>query len=103
MDKSTCYNTIMWHIYIVRCADNTFYTGITTDVLRRLREHNGETAGGARYTKLKRPVALVYAEPSDSQSHALAREHAIKRYSHAQKEQLVEGAKPPQYNRQKAV
>ncbi len=79
----------MWHIYIVRCADSTLYTGITTDIIRRLREHNGEIIRGAAYTKLRRPVKLVYTETTETRSSALKREHAIKKMSKAQKEALI--------------
>ena len=79
----------MWYVYIVRCADNTLYTGVTTDIARRLREHNGEVRRGARYTKLKRPVALVYIETIDTRSQALKREAAIKQLSKQQKECLI--------------
>jgi len=79
----------MWYIYIVRCADTTLYTGITTDITRRVREHNGELIKGASYTKLRRPVHLVYAETTDTRSTALKREKAIKNLSKKQKEILT--------------
>lgn len=79
-----------WYVYIVRCADNTLYTGITTDITRRVREHNGDVGNGAWYTKLRRPVALVYAETTDSRSNALKREWAIKRLSRNNKEMMIE-------------
>ncbi len=78
----------MWYVYIVRCSDQSLYTGITTDIARRLREHNGEAASGARYTLAKRPVAVVYLEPAPTRSEALKRESAIKKLSHRQKEKL---------------
>ena len=83
----SCYNAIMWFIYIVRCADNTLYTGITTDVKRRVDEHNGGT--GAKYTQGRRPVILVYTESTDSRSHALKREAIVKRLSKKEKEHLL--------------
>ncbi len=79
----------MWFVYIVRCADKTLYTGITTDIARRLREHNGDVNRGAHYTLAKRPVALVYAETADTQSKALRREAVIKKLSKQQKENLT--------------
>ena len=79
----------MWFIYIIRCADNTLYTGITTDIARRLRQHNGELKRGARYTLHKRPVALAYLETTDSRSSALKRELAIKKLSRVDKEILI--------------
>ena len=79
----------MWFVYIVRCSDNSLYTGITTDVTRRLREHNGKRKNGARYTKMKRPVVMVYMKTKKTRSSALKREHAIKTLSHNEKEQLI--------------
>lgn len=77
-----------WFVYIVSCADGTLYTGITTDVARRLAEHNGENGLGARYTRTRRPVALVYTEPADSRAAAARREAAIKRLPRARKQLL---------------
>lgn len=76
-----------WFVYIVRCADNSLYTGITTDLERRLSEHNGE--GGARYTRSRQPVELVYQEEAGSRSEASKREMAIKQLKRKQKETLV--------------
>ena len=68
-----------WFVYMVECADGSLYTGITTDLARRLREHNsGATKTGAKYTRAKQPVTLVYQEPVDSRSAATRRELAIK-------------------------
>lgn len=78
-----------WWVYLVRCADGTLYAGITTDVERRLAEHNGEAAG-ARYTRSRRPVRLVYAEPAADRAEAARREAAIKRLGRAQKLALCE-------------
>lgn len=72
-------------MYIVECADGSLYTGITTDVVRRIREHNGEGVRGARYTRAQRPVTLRYAEELASRSEALKREYAIKQLTRAQK------------------
>jgi putative endonuclease len=77
-----------WYIYIVQCADHSLYTGITTDLLRRVEEHNS-SPNGARYTRARRPVRLVYLEQSESRSAASQREHALKRLSRAEKHQLV--------------
>ena len=74
-----------WFVYIVRCADHTLYTGITTDVERRLAEHNGEGGLGARYTRSRRPVALAYVEPAVSRADAARREAAIKLLDRARK------------------
>mgnify|MGYP001486409971 CR=1 FL=1 len=67
-----------WTVYLLRCADKSHYCGITTDIERRLRQHNGELAGGARYTQSRRPVSLVYQEQSDDRSTATKREYQIK-------------------------
>ena len=72
-----------WSLYIVQCADTSLYTGITTDISRRIKEHN--TKKGAFYTKNKTPVTLVYQEPMANQSEARKREAAIKRLTRAEK------------------
>jgi len=76
-----------WHVYIVRCSDGTLYTGIARDLKKRIAEHNSE-AGGARYTRPRRPVELVYSEEAPSRSEALKREYEIKRLPRAGKEDL---------------
>lgn len=78
-------HTAGWCVYILRCADGSFYTGITTDPSRRLAEHNGDGPRGARYTRSRRPVELVYAEPAPSRDAAARREAAIKRLDRARK------------------
>lgn len=74
-----------WSVYMLRCADGTLYTGITTDVSRRVAEHNGDGAPGARYTRSRRPVQLVYLEAAASRSDATRREAAIKRLDRVRK------------------
>lgn len=77
-----------WFVYILQCADRSFYTGITTDVERRLREHNqGKTA--AKYTYPRRPLTLVYTESLANRSAACKREYQIKQLSRLQKQQLL--------------
>jgi putative endonuclease len=78
-----------WQVYIVRCADGTLYTGIATDVARRLDEHNGGGRLAAKYTRVRRPVQLVYVEAVESRAAAARREHAIKRLGRAAKEALI--------------
>lgn len=78
-----------WYVYIVLCRDRTLYTGITTDMTRRLREHNS-TRNGAGYTKGRRPVRLVYLERFGDRSSALRREIAIKKMPACKKRQLVD-------------
>ena len=79
-----------WFVYILRCADNTLYTGITTDVDKRIDQHNGLDKNGAKYTRNRQPVRLVYKEPSISRSDASKREYIIKSLSKSQKETLVD-------------
>ena len=79
--------TRTWYVYILRCADGSLYTGITTDLTRRIRQHNDGTA--SRYTRSRRPVKLVYQERKRSQSSALKREAAIKKLTRRQKSALT--------------
>ncbi len=78
-----------WWVYMVRCSDESLYTGITTDLQRRIAEHNGSKKG-AKYTSAKRPVQLVYAEHQPDRSQATKREYAIKKMSRMKKLHLVE-------------
>jgi len=80
-----------WTVYVVRCADGTLYTGIATDLARRIGEHNGNGALAAKYTRSRRPVTLVYSEAAPTRAAAAKREHQIKRLSRAQKEGLAAG------------
>lgn len=77
-----------WFIYVVRCQDTSLYTGITTDIARRIKEHNSKR--GAFYTKNKIPVELVYQEAMADQSQARKREAAIKRLTRKEKLELIE-------------
>ncbi|MGQ9558930.1 MAG: GIY-YIG nuclease family protein [Candidatus Oleimicrobiaceae bacterium] len=77
------------YVYIVRCRDGSYYTGCTKDVAERLRRHNGELPGGARYTRTRRPVVLVHWEECASLSEARRREQALKRLSREAKESLI--------------
>lgn len=79
-----------WHVYILRCADGTLYAGVTTDLARRLVEHNG-TAKGAKYTRVRRPVSLAHAEAFLTRSEACRREAEIKKMTRAEKLALVAG------------
>lgn len=83
-------NASNWFVYIMRCADGTLYTGITTDLVRREREHNTGKVG-ARYTRNRRPVVLVYSEEAQSRSEASKREHTIKKLPMAGKTKLIAG------------
>ena len=77
-----------WWVYLVRCSDGTLYTGITNDLERRIVEHNSKN-GGARYTRSRRPVKLVYSEQTESRSGAAKREYRIKRMPLAEKTKLI--------------
>lgn len=89
MQQSSSPKPNRWCVYILRCADGSLYTGVTTDPQRRLREHNGELAGGARYTRARRPVSLVYTEGCADRSEAGRREATIKASSRAHKLALM--------------
>ena len=77
-----------WFVYMLRCSDNSLYTGYTNDVKRREMVHN--TGKGAKYTKSRRPVHLVYWEVFEDRSDALKRECAIKKLTKQQKEALIQ-------------
>jgi predicted GIY-YIG superfamily endonuclease len=76
-----------WFVYVLRCSDGSLYTGITTDLQRRCRQHN--QARASRYTRSRLPARLVYHEAAAGRSQALRRESAIKSLSRAQKELLL--------------
>lgn len=80
-----------WWMYVVRCCDDTLYTGITTDPERRLREHN-QTSRGARYTRARRPVELVAAWRHDDRSAASKAEYAFKQLTREEKLARVESS-----------
>ena len=74
-------------VYILRCRDNTFYTGYSNDLAKRLKAHN--SGRGAKYTKSRLPVEIVYYEDKMSKSEAMRRECAIKKLSRKKKEELI--------------
>ena len=78
----------VWYLYILRCGDGTLYTGITTDVEKRLETHR--SGKGAKYTRGRLPLELVYQEVCGSHSDALKRELAVKKYSRAEKQKLID-------------
>ena len=77
-----------WIVYIVHCSDDSLYTGVTTDLNRRLKEHN-ESSMGAKYTRARRPVTLAWFEQCESRSNASTREAEIKKLDREQKLQLI--------------
>ena len=78
-----------WWVYLVRCADPTLYCGVTVNLLRRLRQHNGELVGGARYTRVRRPVELVWKKSASSRSEAQQFEAQMRRLSRQEKQRLI--------------
>ena len=80
-----------WYLYILRCGDGSLYTGITTDVQRRLEDHR--TGKGARYTRGRTPLELVYREACGTHSDALKRELAVKALKRSEKEKLLQDMK----------
>ena len=80
-----------WVVYIVRCADDSLYTGIAVDAARRVEEHNHDDRLAAKYTRVRRPVALVYEEKCSSRSNAAKREAQIKKLKRTQKIKLIGG------------
>lgn len=78
----------IWYLYILRCGDGTFYTGITTDIERRLKMH--QTGKGTKYTRGRGPLTLMHLEKCNSHSQALSREAEIKAMRRKEKEGLFE-------------
>lgn len=77
----------MYYVYILKCADNTLYTGYTDDLDKRIQVHN--QGKGAKYTRARLPVILEYFEQASTKSEALSREYRIKQMSRSQKELLI--------------
>ena len=77
-----------WYVYILRCADNTLYTGITNDLDRRLKAHNAGTA--SKYTRVRRPVSIAYREKAATKGDALRREYQINSLTRQQKELMIQ-------------
>ena len=78
----------MYFLYILECSDKTLYTGITTNLERRIKEHNGLKTG-AKYTKIRRPVKLLYSKEFENRSQALKEEAKIKKLTRLQKFDLI--------------
>ena len=78
-----------WQVYVLECADGTLYTGVAANLSRRLRQHNGELAGGPKYTRGRRPVKLLWCDGADDRSAAQQREASIKKLSRVEKLLLV--------------
>lgn len=80
-----------WFVYILRCADGTLYTGVTTDLARRLAEHNGvgKCQKGAKYTKARRPLSMAYSEAAENRSSAQKREYTLRHLPRLEKQKLT--------------
>jgi len=79
----------MYKIYILKCSDNTLYTWITTDLEKRLKQHNWEILWWAKYTRIRQPVELVYFEEAENRSEASKREYKIKKLKREEKLKLI--------------
>ncbi|MEH6583060.1 MAG: GIY-YIG nuclease family protein [Halioglobus sp.] len=79
----------VWRVYILECADGTLYTGVASDLQRRLQQHNGERPGGPKYTRGRRPVQLRWSAIAPDRSAAQRREAAIKKLPRAEKLKLL--------------
>ncbi|MBI2026172.1 MAG: GIY-YIG nuclease family protein [Candidatus Levybacteria bacterium] len=77
-----------YFVYIFKCSDGSFYTGITSDIEKRLKQHNGLLKGGAKYTRGKGPVVLKHFEKFETRGQALKREAEIKKLKKTEKEKL---------------
>lgn len=79
----------MWYVYVLLCADGSFYCGITTDLKRRLKQHNGEIKGGAKYTRGRGPHRIVFIKKAMNRSIASKLEYQFKRLSRKKKEEYI--------------
>ena len=80
---------MQWYVYVLLCADFSFYCGITTNIERRLKQHNGKIKGGAKYTRSKRPCKLLYKESVENRSIATKKEIEFKKLSRKRKEEFL--------------
>ena len=79
----------MYYVYLLRCKDGTLYCGLTNDLQRRTKEHNTSNCKSAKYTRMRRPVTLVYSEKYPTIQSAIRREREIKKWSKKKKEDLA--------------
>ena len=79
----------IWLVYLLLCADGSLYAGVTTDMVRRLRQHNGELCGGSRYTRARQPVSLVWTQTATDRALAQQLEARVKKLSRADKWTLI--------------
>jgi putative endonuclease len=80
---------MIYYTYILKCSDDTLYTGIATDLDRRVAEHNGAGKLGSKYTRARRPVSLVYSAEFPNRSESMKEESRIKKLSRKEKEYLI--------------
>ena len=85
--------TKIWTVYLLECGDKTLYCGITNDLENRLKQHEGELTGGAKYTRARNPLKVVYEEKASSRGEALKRELTIKKMSRKTKLSLINSFK----------
>lgn len=81
---------LLWHVYLLRCRDGSFYCGVTSNLATRLAQHNGLKSGGARYTRFRRPVCLMASIACESKSYAMSLEYAIKQLPRIKKLQFFQ-------------
>lgn len=91
-----------WFVYMVRCSDASLYSGVTTDVERRFKEHT-ESKKGSKYVRAKIPLRVVYTEPCTSRSEAQIREAQLKKMKKEEKEALVKSQEPKKKNKKTIV
>jgi putative endonuclease len=93
VDNENIFVTLisLWKVYLLKCSDDTLYTGVTTDLKRRVNEHNTSSVG-AKYTRNRRPVELVYFENRDDKIDAMQREYVIKQLSRKEKLKLIDAS-----------
>lgn len=82
----------IYYTYIIECIDGTYYTGKTSNLQKRLAQHNGTISGGAKYTKTRRPVILRYYEQHETNKTALQREYQLKQLPRTKKQTLIAAA-----------
>lgn len=80
---------MLWYVYLVRCNDDSLYTGVTTDVTRRFQEHQAQGKKTAKYLRGKQPLSLVYVVGVDSKNEALQLEYKIKKMTKCEKEIMI--------------
>jgi putative endonuclease len=79
----------VWYVYVLLCSDNSFYCGITKDIERRLKQHNGVKKGGAKYTRGRRPCIVIYKKKASDRSEASKKEYSFKKLNRKNKEKFL--------------